>query len=68
MAYYEMYFLWNENENPYEYSKESLVGSVVKKKKKKAHNYLPMQEKQVWSLGGEDLLEEVMATHSSILA
>ena len=26
------------------------------------------EESQVWSLGGEDLLEEVMATHSSILA
>ena len=43
-------------------------GSVVKnlpamqeKKKKK-------QEMQVQSLGGEDLLEEEMATHSSILA
>ena len=27
-----------------------------------------MQEIQVWSLGGEDPLEEAMATHSSILA
>ena len=27
-----------------------------------------MQETQVWSLGGEDLLEEGMATHSSIPA
>ena len=27
-----------------------------------------MQEKQVWSLGREDPLEEEMATHSSILA
>ena len=27
-----------------------------------------MQEKQVRSLGGEDLLEKEMATHSSILA
>ena len=27
-----------------------------------------MQETQVWSLGREDLLEEEMATHSSILA
>ena len=27
-----------------------------------------MQEMQVWSLGGEDPLEEEMATHSSILA
>ena len=29
---------------------------------------LPMQEIQVRSLGREDLLEEDMATHSSILA
>ena len=29
---------------------------------------LPMHETQVWSLDGEDSLEEVMATHSSILA
>ena len=29
---------------------------------------LPMQEIQVRSLGREDLLEEFMATHSSILA
>ena len=27
-----------------------------------------MQEIQVWSLGGEDPLEEIMTTHSSILA
>ena len=27
-----------------------------------------MQEKQVWSLGREDSLQEEMATHSSILA
>ena len=27
-----------------------------------------MQETQVWSLGGEDLLEKGMATHSSVLA
>ena len=27
-----------------------------------------MQETQVWSLGGEDLLEEGLATHSRILA
>ena len=27
-----------------------------------------MQETQVWSLGGEDLLEKGMTTHSSILA
>ena len=33
--------------------------------------HLPMQEipeMQVWSLGGEDLLEKEMATHFSILA
>ena len=29
---------------------------------------LPMQEMRVQSLGGEDPLEEEMATHSSILA
>ena len=31
-------------------------------------NPLPMQEMQVWSLDGEDPLEEIMATHSSIFA
>ena len=31
-------------------------------------NLLAMQETQVQSLGGEDPLEEEMATHSSILA
>ena len=30
--------------------------------------HLPMQEMQVRSLSGEDLLEKEMATHSSILA
>ena len=35
-------------------------------KKKKIH--LPMQEIWVQSLGQEDLVEEEMATHSSILA
>ena len=30
--------------------------------------HLPMQETSVQSLGGEDALEEEMATHSSILA
>ena len=29
---------------------------------------LPVQEIQIWSLGRRDLLEEEMATHSSILA
>ena len=41
-------------------------GTVIKKKKKK--NHLPVQETQIWSLGGEDPPEEEMATHSSILA
>ena len=36
-------------------------GSVVK-------NPPTMQGMQIWSLGLEDLLEEEMATHSSILA
>ena len=43
---------------------------MVKKKKKKK-TCLPMQETQeMWvrSLGGEDPLEEDMATHSSVLA
>ena len=31
-------------------------------------NLPPMQETQVWSLGGEDPLEEGMAIYSSILA
>ena len=31
-------------------------------------NLPPMQETQVWSLGQEDPLEKVMATHSSVLA
>ena len=39
----------------------SLVAQVVK-------NPPAMQETQVQSLGGEDPLEEKMATHSSILA
>ena len=39
-------------------------GSVVKKKKIR----LPTQETWVQFLGGEDPLEEDMATHSSILA
>ena len=37
------------------------TGSVVK-------NPLPVQEKQVWSLGWEDPLEKEKAIHSSILA
>ena len=36
-------------------------GSVIK-------NPPAMQEMEVWSLGGEDLLEKEMATHSSIRA
>ena len=39
----------------------SLVAQTVK-------NLPAMQETQVWSLGQEDLLEEEMATHSSIIA
>ena len=39
-------------------------GSVVLKKKK----HLPLQERQIWSLGQEDPLEMEMATHSSIFA
>ena len=31
-------------------------------------NLPAMQDPWVWSLGGEDPLEEAMATHSSILA
>ena len=37
------------------------AGSAIK-------NLLAIQETQVQSLGGEDFLEEGMATHSSILA
>ena len=40
----------------------SQLALVVKK------TYLPMQEMRVRSLGWEDLLEEGMATHSSVLA
>ena len=40
-------------------------GSVVKKKKKKIR--LPTQKTWVQCLGGEDPLEEDMATHSSNL-
>ena len=39
----------------------SLVAQMVK-------NLPAIQETWVWSLGGEDPLEEGMATHSSILA
>ena len=39
----------------------SLIAQLVK-------NLLAMQESWVWSLGWEDLLEEGVATHSSILA
>ena len=38
------------------------AGSAVKK------NLSAVREMQVWSLGGEDPLEEEMATHSNILA
>ena len=46
---------------PLQYSWASLVAQTVKKPP-------AMQETRVQSLGWEDLLEEGMATHSSILA
>ena len=46
---------------PFQYSWASLVAQLVK-------NMPAMQETWVRSLGWEDLLEEGMATHSSILA
>ena len=46
---------------PLQYSWASLVAQMVK-------NLLTMQETWVQSLGLEDPLEEVMATHSIILA
>ena len=46
---------------PLQYSWASLVAQMVK-------NLLTMQETWVQSLGLEDPLEEVMASHSSILA
>ena len=46
---------------PLQYSSASLVAQLVK-------NMPAMQETWVRSLGWEDLLEEGMATHSSILA
>ena len=33
-----------------------------------SHTHLPVQETQVWPLGGEEPLEKEMAAHSSILA
>ena len=39
----------------------SMVGKIVK-------NLSEMQETWVWSLGGEDPLEEEMVTNSSVLA
>ena len=47
--------------NPFQYSGASLVAQLVK-------NLPAMQETWVPNLGQEDLLEEGMATHSSILA
>ena len=47
--------------HPLQYSWASLVAQTVK-------NLPAMQETWVWSLGWEDPLEEVIATHSSILA
>ena len=46
---------------PLQYSWASLVAQMAK-------NLPAMQETWVWSLGWEDLLEEGMAAHSSILA
>ena len=46
---------------PFQYSWASLMVQMIK-------NPAPMQETWVPSLGWEDPLEEVMATHSSILA
>ena len=46
---------------PFQYSWASLVAHLVK-------NLPAMQETWLRSLGWEDLLEEGMATHSSILA
>ena len=50
--------------NPLPYCKVISL-QLIKKKKKK--NTLPMQETQAGSLGWEDCLEQVKATHSSIL-
>ena len=52
------------NGYPLQYSWASLVVLVVQMVK----NLSAMQETWVRSLGGEDPLEEGMATHSSILA
>ena len=46
---------------PLHYSQASLVAQIVK-------NLPAVQETWIWFLGGEDPLEEGMATHSSILA
>ena len=46
---------------PLQYSWASLVAQTVK-------HLLAMWETWVWSLGWEDLLDEGMATHSSVLA
>ena len=52
--------LWNKK-NSVEEKEGFPIGSVVK-------NLPAVQEIWVWSVGGEDSLEEGMATHSSILA
>ena len=44
----------------------SLISYILKKKREK--NLPAMQETQVWSPGGEDLLEKGMTIHSNILA
>ena len=62
MAYYEMHFYEMKMKIPMNIHRIPWLAQWQKK------NYLPMQEKQVWSLGREDPLEEVMATHSSIFA
>ena len=61
-------------------NRQGVNNLVIKKKKKPClysacssqvmqwqRIYMPMQETQVQSLGGKDLLEKGMATHSSIL-
>ena len=56
-----MKFPWRQDRLPLQYSLVSLVAQMV--------NNLPaIQETWVRSLGQEDLLENRMATHSSILA
>ena len=63
----------HRGELAFSYAQKIIVYCVGKRAYQEAlvvKTYLPVQEMQgtVWSLGGEDSLEEVMATHSSILA